>query len=156
MTTDRDENLVEIRLLRFPLRVYARATEHYEELFREFALLAASSDHDADAVPIRLLSLIDMLGRRYPPQAQLEEERAAALARGDLERDFSMTVPRSAGEASEQLGDLLDEADEFCRAGDLLTLAAPAEAVAFRCWYLGEVVAQAKGAQPSPWPGDLD
>jgi hypothetical protein len=51
------------------------------------------------------------------------------------------------------LCDLLDEADEFCRAGDrLLTLAAEPELVAFRHWYLGEFWKQVEGAEPVSWP----
>jgi hypothetical protein len=64
-------------------------------------------------------------------------------------------VPASAGSAATALGEMLDEADEFCRAGDLLTLAAPDDSVEFRRWYLGEIVGQLAGRAPTPWPGDL-
>ena len=155
MTSDEGEGLCEVRLVRFPLRVYARATEHYQELFREFALLAASTPEDSDEVPARLMRLIDALGRRYPPQTEHEAERAAALERGELSGDFAIKVPPSAAEASQALEDLLDEADDFCRRGDLLTLAAPAEAADFRRWYLREVIRQIAGDPPTPWPGGL-
>ena len=151
-----DGDLVTIRLLRFPLRVYARATEHHHDLFREFALLAAATPTSTDTVPARLTALIEVLGRRYPPDAAQEQERKEALASGELERDFTIKVPRSAAAASAELGRLLDEADDFCRAGDLLTLATPPDARAFRRWYLAEVIAQAEGRAPTPWPGDLD
>jgi hypothetical protein len=147
---------VEVRLLRFPLRAYARATEHYEDLFREFALMATSTSEHRHAVPGRLTALIETLGRRYPPQAAAVEERAAALARGELVGDFVLTLPRSGAEASAILDETLDEADDYCRAGDLLTLAAPAQVVEFRRWYLQEVIAQVAGRPPTPWPGGLD
>ena len=47
---------------------------------------------------------------------------------------------------------MLDEADESCTRGDhLLTLATPEE-LRFRCWFIGEFVAQINGAPPTPWP----
>ncbi len=46
----------------------------------------------------------------------------------------------------------MDEADDYCRAGQhLLTLVTPPEALAFRRWYLGEFVRQIAGEQPRPW-----
>lgn len=154
MSSEHDE-LVEVRLVRFPLRVYARATEHVNELLREFALLAASTPTDSHTVPARLLELVEELSRRYPRQTDHEAEREAALARGDREADFSIKVPASAAEAGLALDALLDEAEDYCRAGALLTLAAPPDVTAFRRWYLREVAAQIRGAAPTPWPGDL-
>ena len=69
-------------------------------------------------VPARLLALVDALGRRYEPQQEHERAREQALARGERERDFTITVPASAADASEVLGAMLDEADDFCRDGD--------------------------------------
>lgn len=151
-----DDELIEIHFLRFPLRVSARATEHFSELRREFALLAASTPTDCETVPARLLALIDALGRRYPPQTEHEAERQAALERGERSAELAVKVPASAAAASVALNDMLDEADEFCRTGTLLTLAAPPDVAAFRRWYLAEVVAQVQGAEPTPWPGGLD
>jgi hypothetical protein len=48
---------------------------------------------------------------------------------------------------------VLDEVDEFCRAGrHLLTLAAPEDIAAYRRWSLGEVALQIDGAPPMSWP----
>jgi hypothetical protein len=156
VTSDATETKVDVRLLRFPLHLGARASEYYQGLFREFALLAASTPEDTHAVPVRLLALIDALGRRYPTQTEHEEERRAALERGEVQADFVIAVPVSAAEASRALDGLLDEADDFCRSGELLTLAAPEDATAFRRWYLREVIAQLSGEAPTPWPGGLD
>lgn len=147
--------LVDIWLLSYPLRLGVRASQHYEEVFREFALLAASRPHDPHSVPVRLLALIDALGRRYPRQQRHEEERDAAVRRGELARDFVIQVPASAAEASSALDAMLDETDEFCRDGTLLTLAAPADVVAFRRWYLAEVIDQVAGRPATSWTGGL-
>ena len=50
-----------------------------------------------------------------------------------------------------ELTGLLEEADDYCRRGELLTLATPPELVAFRNWYLGQVVEQIDGRPPTPW-----
>jgi hypothetical protein len=51
---------------------------------------------------------------------------------------------------------MLEEADEYCRSDQLLTLATPPTLVAFRRWYLGEFIAQIDGRPPQPWTGPLD
>lgn len=150
-----EDPFVDIALRRYPLRLGIRASQHYEEVFREFALLSAHEPQDADSIPVRLLALVDALGRRYARQERHEAERDAAAQRGELERDFVIQVPRSGAQASEVLDRMLDETDNFCRAGVLLTLAAPEDVVAFRRWYLHQVIDQVAGRAPTPWPGDL-
>ena len=164
MSAEEFEPMIRVRLLRFPLRVFARSAEHHDDLLREFALLAASrggaeqapsgaAGRSAD-VPARLLVLVDELTRRFAGATRgVQEERAAALARGETELDLEYLVPAGIAEASRVLADMLDEADQFCRSGDLLTLATPPETSAFRRWYLTEVQRQASGEPPTPWPG---
>jgi hypothetical protein len=146
-------DLVEVRLLRFPLPLWARAREHHDELMREFALLALSPEPMRPDVPERLKALIDSLGRRYGAAAEASNaERDRAWMRGDTTCDLVYHVPRSARDACLQLSALLDEADRFCRAGhELLTLAAPPDLLAFRRWYLDEFVRQIDGHEPKPW-----
>lgn len=145
-------DLREVRLVAFPLRVHQRATEHHEELMREFQLLAIA-ESNGDAVPARLVSLIAELTTSYSGVASAADaERDAALARGEDTLDLVYRVPPEAAEACRRLERMLDEADAFCRAEQLLTLEAPPEAVAFRRWYLREFPAQLAGAEPTPWP----
>ncbi len=158
-------DLVRIRVVGVPTAVYLRASEHGDELMREFAYIAAGAadravgsaadgaDAEAEAeVPARLTGLVEELRARFSgftlgPTSEL----AAAASRGDETVDVTYVVPPSVGPGAAELGRLLDEADEFCRAGDLLTLASPPEAVAFRRWFLGEFVRQAGGLPPTPW-----
>lgn len=151
-----ESELVMVQLLGYPLRLGQRSIEHYNDVFREFALLASDDTVESEAAPRRLLDLIDALGRRYPRQQAHEEEREAALARGERSADFVISVPRSAGEASATLDLMLDETDEFCRAGKLLTLEAAEDVLAFRRWYLQQMTVQASGGPATPWSGDLD
>jgi hypothetical protein len=145
--------LVEVRLLRLPLPVWQRTQEHVDGLLREFALIA----HDDEArvtTPRRLLDLVQELTAGFG--AFSEAQRAAmeeAHGRGEAEIDLTYAVPGAAAGAAQQLGDMLDEADEYCRRGDhLLTLATPPEELRFRRWFISEFVAQLGGAAPTPWP----
>ena len=151
----RRSDLVEVHLVGVPIAEHRAASEHVDELRREFALLEAQqADRGAARVPTRLLALIHDLGERFSSftestEAELEE----AMDRGDESVDLVFRVPAEAKEGVEQLDALLDEADEFCRTGGLLTLAAPPEALAYRRWYLGEFVRQVDGLERRPWPG---
>ncbi len=149
-----DDPNVEIHLLDYPLQLGVRASQHYDEVFREFALLAASTPADPDAIPTRLLRLVDALGRRYASQHEHEAERDQALARGETVRDFTLTMPTSVAKVGGLLDAMLDETDQFCRDGVLLTLEAPADVVTFRRWYLRALIEQLDGAAPAPFPGD--
>lgn len=140
-------------LAQLPLAVMARAQEHNEGLMREFALIANPHPDSLHEVPARLLRIVGDLRDRYSgftaaPTAAIEE----AMARGEEEISVEYDVPVQARDAAVGYIALLDEADEYCRQGDLLTLAAPAETVAFRSWFLGEFVRQLAGEEPIPWP----
>ena len=151
----RRSDLVEVHLLGLPIEIHRAASEHSDELQREFALLQVQqSDQATPDVPARLLALIDDLGERFAgftesTQADLED----AMDRGEASVDLVFRVPPAAKEAAQALGGLLEEADDFCRDGGLMTLATPATAVAYRRWYLEEFTRQIDGLAPSPWPG---
>lgn len=141
--------LVTVRILGMPLEVMQRSAEHSDELLREFALIR---EEGGDHVPSRLLDLIDELRSRFggfsegPRQAMYD-----ALERGDETIDLTYQLPPEAAGAARQLGDLLDEADDFCRAGHLLTMVTPPEGRVFRQWYLDEFERQIAGQPPRPW-----
>ena len=141
--------LVPVRILGVPLDVYSRSSEHTDELLREFALIR---EDDTDHVPARLLALIDELNIRFAEFTQEQSRQMQdALAGGEAELDLLYEVPAEATEGIVRLLALLDEADEFCRAGDLLTLATPSEGVAFRRWFLEEFLFQIEGRPPRTW-----
>jgi hypothetical protein len=150
-----DDELVEVHLLRYPLRVGRRASEHYEEVFRELALLADTQPPAPDSLPSRMLALVGDLGRRYPRQQAHEEERDAALRAGETSRHMVIRVGASMVEGTKALDALLDETDDLCRAGTLLTLGPPQGVVAFRRWYLEQCTTQLQGGVCAPWTGDL-
>ncbi|HEX2048005.1 MAG TPA: hypothetical protein VHF27_09580 [Acidimicrobiales bacterium] len=141
--------LVPVRILGLPLDVYGRSSEHTDELLREFALIR---EDNSDQVPARLLALIDELNLRFAAFTHAQTvAMQQALARGDREIDLLYEVPPDASDGVVRLAALLQEADDFCRAGDLLTLAARPEGVAFRRWFLEEFLRQIDGKPPRSW-----
>lgn len=153
--------VVTVRIQQLPVDVFAAAQQHSDELTRELSLMAelpdgaAASSHISRPLPERLIAIVAALSGSYGAFTGLPEERLAAAVR-DGEQvidELVYDVPASAAAAAAQLGDLLDEADDFCRAGQhLLTLATPPELVAFRRWFLEEFAAQIAGRPPTPWP----
>ena len=147
-----------VRMLQLPVQVWAASQEHHDELLREFALMTAGlEDRDGEAppVPVRLLRLVEHLTASFAGSSDEQRGRLfAAAARGDEVMDvLEFSLPEAAGPACAQLAEMLDEADDYCRAGHhLLTLATPDEIRVFRAWYLGQVREQLAGAPAEPWP----
>ncbi|HEX7104660.1 MAG TPA: hypothetical protein VF218_01720 [Acidothermaceae bacterium] len=148
----------EVRLVGVPVSLHAAAQEHGAELMREMYLIAqqlhATGDRGvAEHLPVRLVQLVEALtgefaGWTTAQSRQLEE----AVANGVESIDLVYRLPPGAAAAAKHLGDMLDEADDYCRAGQhLLTLATPTALVRYRHWYLGEFVGQLAGAPAIPW-----
>lgn len=153
-----DPGLITVQLLDLPVALHARATEHGEELQREFVLIAEQVRHaeDPPSLPRRLLDLIAALQHRYSAfTVEQEDVLDRAVAEGQRSLDLTFRVPADVADAAVALGGMLDEADEYCREGQhLLTLATPPDLVAYRRWYLQEFVDQIAGSPPTPWsPG---
>lgn len=152
MTESRvQERMVEVRVIGMPIDQYRRTSEHHDELIREFTLMSAD-EADSTSVPRRLVALMAELQARFSglgsgPQTILDE----AIRSGASAVDLVYHVPPEVGPASADFDRLLDEADEFCRAGDLLTLASPSEIRELRSWFLSEFVRQTRGEPPIPW-----
>jgi len=145
--------LVGIKVTSIPVAPFHRAAEQYDELFREFRLIADRDRRNPRALPARLLALIDELGTRFAGFSHGAETRwQMALERGDRTVDLSFTLPSDVGDACERYDRLLDEAEDYSRAAELITLPASAESVALRKWFLSEFSAQAAGGPPTPWP----
>ncbi|HET9731228.1 MAG TPA: hypothetical protein VFP54_01015 [Acidimicrobiales bacterium] len=145
-------DLIEVHLIGLPVAAHSEAAQHSDEVMREFSHLAEGAD--PSHVPARLLALNQTLQQRYAAYTQAtEDELSDAVDRGLDSVDLTFSVPPDAAEGARALGDLLDEVDEYCEAGEyLLTLKTPPAALAYRRWFLGEFVRQAAGEPPTPWP----
>ena len=144
-----------IELRDLPLAVLNRATDHNLTLMRELALV-----HTADetgTAPARLLWLSQHLDEQYAAFNAQPRETLQQAIEGDVAHiDMRYEVPAHAADAAAELGAALDEVDEYCRQGDLLTLVTPHDALVFRRWLLGEFVDQIRdGADPRPWDDEL-
>ena len=140
-------------LVDLPVELQARAEERHEELLRELAHVAHAGE--AAGTPQRLLALVTEVRARYAPFAgPVREQILAARASGRKTIDLRFVLPESGRSAARALLHVLEEADAFCRSGDLLTLAAPPDLVRFRRWFFGEVERQLAGAEPSAWTAE--
>jgi hypothetical protein len=149
---------VSVRLLNFPLQVFASARQHHDELMREFALLALQppQDRPGHTVPKSLLDLIETLGVRYAGVGErTDASRDDAVDRGETSMDLTYLVPSSVGPAMQELHDLMEQADTFCRDEQMLTLANSDTEREFRLWFLDEFTNQAAGQPPRPWQGPM-
>jgi hypothetical protein len=147
-------DLVQVKILGAPVALWLQTQEHSEELIREFMLIAADVSPDGEhAVPARLIGLISELTSQFGGFSAGNEQRLAdAGAAGEAEVDLVYELPVGIDSAVERLGEQLDAADEYCRAGQhLLTLATPPDQARFRRWFLGEFSRQARGGSPVPW-----
>jgi hypothetical protein len=146
------EQLVPVRFLNAPIPLMLEANQHQQEIMREFALIQLSDDPAPQDIPSRLLEMAERNRRDFATLSfRRSEELAEAIRNGEPNVDMEIDVPPAAGRAAREMRDILAEADEFCRSGTLLTLATPPAHVAFREWFLGEIVRQLDGEPPTPW-----
>jgi hypothetical protein len=150
-----EDDLVTVHIIGMPLDVQRRAQQHADELIRELTLVAEGmrQHHGPGELPARLVELVgDLTGTYSRFTVEQEQQLADALEEGRDTVDLDYVLPTSVSGAVRSLADILDEADEYCRAGQhLLTLATPPDLVAYRRWYLDEFTRQAAGAAPMSW-----
>jgi hypothetical protein len=146
---------VEVRLLGAPIGVWAESADRYRDLLREFTLLQFGHA-EGRSVPERLLHLSEQLTGKYAGLTAANNAlRDDAAAAGNQRIDLTYHVPVEVGDACRDLLQLLEEADEYCRNDQLLTLATPPTQVAFRRWYLNQFIDQIDGMPPTAWDGPL-
>ncbi len=84
------------------------------------------------------------------------KQRQAAYDRGDVTTTVVYDMVPESRAIVLAFDEITTEVDDFCRFGDLLTLATPQDLVALRRWSIGQFVRQVDGGAPSPWNGPLD
>ncbi len=129
-----------------------RTAADYDALYREFRLILELDSSHLQAVPGRLLSLIDELGTSFLGVGRAAEDTWYTALRENRDTvDLHFRFPAEAGPAVALYNQLLDEADDYCQRAELLTIAPTDEAVAVRGWAFGQVVDQCQGEPPTPW-----
>ena len=138
-------------LVDFPIHLWDRARQHSDALRREFAFIAAEGRKDTDLAR-RLLTIAETSDRRYAtlnPDAEALVE--SALQCGEAFITVELSVPADFKEHIIESAPVLLEVDQYCRGGELLTLAISDDLRAYWTWYLGEFVRQIDGNDPIPW-----
>lgn len=148
----RTDELLRVVLLDLPVEQHKRSAEHMDALQREFELIRLSED-GGDSVPSRLIALTTAGQRDFGGVTSAPSQAIQEAIEGNVPSiDVEYLMPVAAADLCQRLSDLLDEADDYCRAGEhLLTLATPPDAVRYRRWFLGQMVAQIAGHPPTPW-----
>ena len=140
-----------VDLFGVPLSLVVDLRRHYYELRRELRLLAVA--HRDDYPVARELTEVFLRFERSFPST-VTKEINEALARGDATVDLRVWIDPDSSTVIEQMLELLDLADDFCRAKRLLSLARTPPQRTFQQWYFGEFVRQARGEPPRAWPPD--
>ena len=154
---DDQRELFEVRLLDVPLVLRERSSQHGADLLRELDLIRVGRQTRlaSQDVPRRLLELAEELRVVYGPYiAGPVDEMDAALARGEKSLpEVVYRIPAASVQFVHRVDEVLREVEEYTRVdGELLTLAPPADVVAYRKWAISEVQRQHAGHPPTPWP----
>lgn len=142
--------LLQVEMRDVPVELWHDSRRWFEELLREFAVVATSSP-DAH-VPRQLVDFVEEVRGRFSQfseSANLELEQAYAEGRRRI--SISLRLPAEAGPIARDLYELILRADEVCREGHLLTMGLSEPMNRFLEWYLSEVDRQLQGAEPTPW-----
>jgi anti-sigma regulatory factor (Ser/Thr protein kinase) len=153
-TTGGGPGMVHVKILDLPLELYLEAEQHNDAVLRELDLIERSSRR-APQVPARLLELASELRAFFTAattstRAQVEE----AIRTGQARVNLDIEVPAQGWEILTEMAVQLDEVDQFCRDGALLTLAASPRQRRFRHWYANQMANQMRGHPPTPWTDD--
>jgi hypothetical protein len=146
---------ITIDLLGIPVGLLQKASEEYEGLFRELRLMKERVDSgmlSPALLPDRLSVLVSEIGSRFHGFGPGMDENWQGVVDHNLPSyDWHMTLPQAAVTACEFYDAMLDEADEFSRSAQLLTLPASDTSIAVRRWFLSELINQLRGTPPVPW-----
>lgn len=143
--TDHPGGVRSVRLENLPVASLLALRRHLDDLLHEFKVIAsgmATGVLDVE-VPRRLADLIEEINEQYSSQ-RLFSRRVVddAAQRGDETVTLELSLPVEAAGAVARYDELLDEADDYCRRGQLLTLAPPPELVDLRRRILQDLLDQ--------------
>jgi hypothetical protein len=132
-----------VHLVDVPVDLYHRSQQHTDDLLRELVLIAGMAG-------------IDGADGHWQARHALRVEAAPVLDRaresGDAQVTLTYGVDGDLVASAREWEALLDQLDELCRSGTLLTMADP-EVALFSRWFCAEIVHQLRDGQPPcPWP----
>jgi Histidine kinase-like ATPase domain len=146
-----------VRFPRVPVATYLALQEHNDALYRELELLAIEREDVAGAGrPLRLRTLArELLGPRFRGARDAYRKAvAAAQERGETTVDLQANGSPELVPMVRTYVALLDEADEYCRDGVLLTMPPDRKVTELRHWFAEQFAAQLEdGRRPLLPPG---
>lgn len=125
-----------------PARVFLESQDHQQDLIRELQIIEIGGTVDDGTVRVsqRLAQLISGVLSEYEAVRTATRDQAlAALTRGDQVVTLQVPVFPGMAQALRRWLQLLEEADELCRAGELLLLAPRPEVRQLRRWYVEQL-----------------
>ena len=135
----------------FPINVFLDFRRHYNELRRELRLLSLA--HESDYPVAKHVTELFQRSEEELRGSRGSRELEAAMASGRTSVDLTVVVPPGTPRTMEQMVDMLELADEFCRSQRLLSLSVTPQQRQFQHWFFGEFARQGNGAAPLPWAG---
>lgn len=132
-----------VELLGFPVAIYLESRAHTDSLARELALMAMGGP--APRAPAEQVGeLVDTYSATLSSASWQDTHRRIleAQERGEATVDLRFTLPVDAVPGIERYRALLEEAEEYCRNGALLTVEAPPAVRAWRTWYFDQLISQ--------------
>ena len=136
-------------LLGVPVDLFLRSAQHADDVVRELWLMALTHGQSAHADYTRLADEADACaGEGAELRNATVEHVLRARAAGRKTVDLELVVPVATAQRTLDWDSLLDEMDNLCEQGVLLSLSSAGEVQQFRRWYVGEIVRQIQHGQP--------
>jgi len=154
---------VEVVLRSMPATLWLSARQHHDAIVRELVLYlaehddlfldVAAADRARAIVSSTLVREIDRAAQAGRARPALPDGHPSPLPWVPDDLDLVLSVPTDAVGCFAVLQDVLDAAESLAVAGALFTRPGLPEIVAVRDWACEQVIAQAAGSPPAPWPG---
>lgn len=143
-----------VRLVDVPVALFLASERHQNDLLREIALMAAATEGlERGHQFADLLAAADRYAHRPAEVRRRIAECVALAARAGWDSvTVDVDADPDAADAAEAWEALQCRFDGMCRDEELLTLPADPDLVAYRHWYVTEVVEQVRtGRAPVGW-----
>ncbi len=152
--TDRTET-VEVRLLGVPPWVVQHYRTRWLELVREMQLVALAEPSRQQQVAQQFCDAAHSVHSDLYVVGRSTQHRAPTVSDDGSAVDAVFAVPRSQRDAFVRIRDMAREMERSWTVSELLFVHPGRQAVQLREWWLGEFIGQLDGAEPTPWPGEV-
>jgi hypothetical protein len=141
----------EIRLIDYPVLLAVKQQQQTAEMMREFQLIILGEPETHvlhEVVEFAATMWADWGEALTGPREELER----AVASGQPYTELRYPVLPDSRANILRYARLMERAEDYCRSGELISLAASPDVYALRRWLVEEFVRQHDGEPPRPWP----